>query len=150
MRAQRRANQYRLALEQLESRCCPTTVTTLTTIPIPGVMSGDTVTIHATLNSSDPGESGEGEPLIINTSGGTFTVSAYGQPTTFMFMAHADGESITAYIVGSDGTYRFPALSTAVDYEVYAQYRGHKSDTKAVSQFDDRSQVYLDLKIDTK
>ena len=38
---------------------------------------------------------------------------------------------------------------TAVDYEVYAQYKGHKSDTKSVSQFDDRSQVYIDLKIDT-
>ena len=51
------------------------------------------------------------------------------------------------YIVSSDGTYRFPALSTAVDYEVYAQYKGHKSDTKSVSQFDDRAQVYLDLKV---
>jgi hypothetical protein len=37
-----------------------------------------------------------------------------------------------------------------MDYEVYAQYNGHKSDTKSVSQFDDRSQVYIDLKIDTR
>ena len=54
------------------------------------------------------------------------------------------------YIVGPDGTYRFPALSTAVDYEIYAQYKGHKSETKSVSQFDDRSQVYVDLKVDTR
>jgi hypothetical protein len=52
--------------------------------------------------------------------------------------------------VGPDGTYRFPALSTAIDYEVYAQYQGHKSDTKSVSQFDDRSQVYVDLKVNTR
>ncbi|PYX46866.1 MAG: hypothetical protein DMG79_15280 [Acidobacteria bacterium] len=44
-------------------------------------------------------------------------------------------------------TVKTPALSTAVDYEVYAQYKGRKSDTKSVSQFDDRSQVNLNLKV---
>ncbi|HVI08674.1 MAG TPA: carboxypeptidase-like regulatory domain-containing protein [Candidatus Binatia bacterium] len=56
---------------------------------------------------------------------------------------------VKTYIVGHEGTYRFPGLST-VDYEVYAQYNGHKSDTKSVSQFDDRSQVYIDLRIDMR
>jgi hypothetical protein len=37
-----------------------------------------------------------------------------------------------------------------VDYEVYAQYNGHKSDTKSVSQFDDRSEVYIDLRIGSR
>lgn len=71
-------------------------------------------------------------------------------PDAVVYVTNTRTRAVKTYIVGSDGTYRFPALSTAVDYEVYAQYKGHKSDTKAVSQFDDRSQVYLDLKIDTK
>src|ERR1700722_5047360 len=58
--------------------------------------------------------------------------------------------AVKTYIVGPDGTYRFPALATAADYEIYAQYKGHKSETKSVSQFDDRSQVYVDLKVDTR
>jgi len=57
--------------------------------------------------------------------------------------------AVKTYIVGQEGTYRFPGLSTT-DYEVYAQYNGHKSDTKSVSQFDDRSQVYIDLRIDMR
>jgi hypothetical protein len=57
--------------------------------------------------------------------------------------------AVKTYIVGQEGTYRFPGLSTT-DYEVYAQYNGHKSDTKSVSQFDDRSQVYIDLRIDVR
>ncbi len=57
---------------------------------------------------------------------------------------------MNTYIVGQDGTYRFPALSPAFDYEVYAQLNGHKSDTKSVSQFDDRSEVYIVLKVDTR
>src|SRR5271170_3072246 len=64
-----------------------------------------------------------------------------------VYVTNTRTRAVKTYIVGPDGTYRFPALSNAVDYEVYAQYKGHKSDTKSVSQFDDRSQVYLDLKV---
>lgn len=66
-----------------------------------------------------------------------------------VYVTNTRTRAVKSYIVGADGTYRFPALSAAVDYEVYAQYKGHKSDTKSVTQFDERSQVYLDLKIDT-
>jgi hypothetical protein len=52
--------------------------------------------------------------------------------------------------VGPDGSYRFPALSTTVDYEIYAQYNGKSSDTKRISQFDDRKVLTVVLKIDTK
>ncbi len=71
-------------------------------------------------------------------------------PDAVVYLTNTRTRAIKTYIVGPDGGYRFPALSGAVDYEVYAQYKGKKSDTKAVSQFDDRSQVYLDLKVDTR
>src|ERR1700735_1497173 len=71
-------------------------------------------------------------------------------PDAIVYVTNTRNRTVKTYIVGPDGTYRFPALSTAVDYEVYAQYKGHKSETKSVSQFDDRSQVYLDLKIDVR
>jgi hypothetical protein len=67
-----------------------------------------------------------------------------------VYVTNTRTRAIKTYIVGPDGTYRFPALSTAVDYEIYAQYKGHKSESKSVSQFDDRSQVYVDLKVDTR
>ena len=65
-----------------------------------------------------------------------------------VYLTNTRTHAVKTYIVGQDGTYRFPGLST-VDYEVYAQLNGRKSDTKSVSQFDDRSQVYIDLKINT-
>ncbi|HET6179967.1 MAG TPA: carboxypeptidase-like regulatory domain-containing protein [Candidatus Sulfotelmatobacter sp.] len=70
-------------------------------------------------------------------------------PDAVVYLTNARNRAVKTYIVGQDGSYRFPALSAAVDYEIYAQYKGRKSDTKAVSQFDDRSQVNLNLKIDT-
>ncbi len=63
-----------------------------------------------------------------------------------VYLTNTRTHAVKTYIVGQEGTYRFPGLST-VDYEVYAQYNGRKSDTKSVSQFDDRPQVYIDLKI---
>lgn len=71
-------------------------------------------------------------------------------PDAIVYLTNTRTRAIKTYIVGPDGTYRFPALSTAIDYEIYAQFKGRRSDTKALSQFDDRSQVYMDLKIDTR
>jgi hypothetical protein len=68
-------------------------------------------------------------------------------PDAVVYLTNTRTRAVKTYIVGTDGTYRFPALSAAVDYEVYAQYKGRKSDAKSVSQFDDRSQVYLDLRV---
>jgi hypothetical protein len=67
-----------------------------------------------------------------------------------VYLTNTRTRAVKTNIVGPEGTYRFPALSSAIDYEVYAQFQGHKSDAKSVSQFDDRSQVYLDLKINTR
>jgi hypothetical protein len=58
--------------------------------------------------------------------------------------------AVKTYIVGPDGTYRFPALATNVDYEIYAQSNGKTSDTKRMSQFDDRKVVEILLRIDIR
>jgi len=71
-------------------------------------------------------------------------------PDAVVYVTNTRTRAVKTYIVGPDGTFRFPALSTAIDYEVYAQYKTHKSETKSVSQFDDRSQVYIDLKVDPR
>ena len=67
-----------------------------------------------------------------------------------VYLTNTHTRTVKTYIVGSDGAYRFPALQPTTDYEVYAQYNNRKSGTKTVSQFDDRAQVYISLKIDTK
>jgi Carboxypeptidase regulatory-like domain len=58
--------------------------------------------------------------------------------------------AVKTYIVGPDGIYRFPALATNVDYEIYAQSNGKNSDTKRMSQFDDRKVVDIVLRIDAR
>jgi hypothetical protein len=71
-------------------------------------------------------------------------------PNAVVYLTDTRTRAVKTYIVGTDGGYRFPALSPAVDYEVYAQLNGKKSDTKSVSQFDNRTAVNINLKIDTR
>jgi len=67
-----------------------------------------------------------------------------------VYLTNTHTRAVKTYIVGPDGTYRFPALQPTIDYEVYAQYNNRKSGTKTVSQFDDRAEVYISLKINAK
>jgi Carboxypeptidase regulatory-like domain len=65
-----------------------------------------------------------------------------------VYLSNTRTRAVKSFIVGQDGIYRFPALSPNIDYEVYAQHEGHKSDTKTVSQFDTRPSVNINLRID--
>ena len=67
-----------------------------------------------------------------------------------VYLSNTRSRAVKSYIVGPDGAYHFPELSPNVDYEVYAQYKGQKSDTKTLSQFDDRKQVTIVIRIDVK
>jgi hypothetical protein len=71
-------------------------------------------------------------------------------PDAVVYLSNTRTRAVKSYIIGADGAYHFPELSPNIDYEVYAQYKGQKSDTKTVSQFDDRKQVNIILRIDAK
>lgn len=71
-------------------------------------------------------------------------------PNAVVYLTNTRTRAVKTYIVSQDGSYRFPSLQPNIDYEVYAQHNGHKSDNKTVSQFDDRTQVSINLKIDSK
>ena len=57
---------------------------------------------------------------------------------------------IRSFITQDNGSYYFHELSTDVDYELRADYRGASSPTKALSSFDSRKQAILDLKLNKK
>jgi carboxypeptidase family protein len=67
-----------------------------------------------------------------------------------VYLTNTRTRAVKTYIAGKDGDYRFPGLTENTDYEMYAQYQGHKSETKSVSQFDSRPTVSVNLKIDMK
>ena len=56
---------------------------------------------------------------------------------------------LKTYITDSSGNYRFSGLSPNVDYELHAELKGRRSDTKTISSFDSRKEVTIHLRIDT-
>lgn len=66
--------------------------------------AGDTVTISATLSTSDPDENGEGEFLNVTTSTGFgTTLSIYFQPSTITLPPATAAGVVIASITGADG-----------------------------------------------
>ena len=55
--------------------------------------------------------------------------------------------AVRSYISGQDGMYHFNGLSQNVDYDVYAEFNGTKSDTKTLSGFDSRAKSTINLRI---
>ncbi|MGA9564108.1 MAG: carboxypeptidase-like regulatory domain-containing protein [Candidatus Korobacteraceae bacterium] len=68
-------------------------------------------------------------------------------PGAVVYLKNMKTLAVKSYFADKDGAYRFPQLALNTDYEVYAEIDGKKSDTKSISQFDDRFNPTINLKI---
>jgi len=57
---------------------------------------------------------------------------------------------IRSYITKADGNYFFHGLSTNVDYEIKADFKGNSSDKKTLSVYDSRKNPVINLKLEKK
>jgi hypothetical protein len=71
-------------------------------------------------------------------------------PKAIVYLKNTKNLAIKTYISEPDGTFRFSGLTPNIDYEVYAEHEGARSDTKTLSGFDSRKQVNVTLKIKGK
>jgi hypothetical protein len=72
------------------------------------------------------------------------------QQRAIVYLKNTKTLLIKTYITDSDGSYRFPALAVNVDYEIYAEHEGLRSDTKTLSSFDSRKLANITLKLHSK
>lgn len=71
------------------------------------------------------------------------------QPNAVVYLQDQKNLEVKTYITEADGHYRFGQLNSDVDYQLWAEYKGHKSKTRSISSFDSRKQFNFDLKIAT-
>jgi hypothetical protein len=69
-------------------------------------------------------------------------------PSAVVYLKNMKTLAVKSFFAQKDGSYRFPQLALNTDYEVYAEKDGKKSDTKTISQFDDRFAPTINLRID--
>ncbi len=71
------------------------------------------------------------------------------QANAVVYLQDQKSLEVRTYITEADGHYRFGQMSSDVDYQLWAEYKGHKSKTRSISSFDSKKQLNFDLKIDT-
>jgi hypothetical protein len=70
------------------------------------------------------------------------------QANAVVYLQDQKSMEVRTYITEADGRYRFGQLSSEVDYQLWAEYKGHKSKTRSISSFDSKKQFTFDLKIE--
>lgn len=69
-------------------------------------------------------------------------------PDAIVYLKNTKSLMVKTYIAAADGSYRFPALSPNVDYQVYAEHQGKRSNVRTLSSFDSHREARINLKID--
>jgi hypothetical protein len=67
------------------------------------------------------------------------------QNSAVVYLQDSKTNNIKSFISTQDGSYRFGQLSPDVDYQLWAEYKGKKSDKKAISSFNSKKQLTIDL-----
>ncbi len=67
-----------------------------------------------------------------------------------VFLKNTRTNAVRSYIADETGNYKFSGLDPNTDYELHAEKDGDKSSTHAISSFESRKEIVVNLKIDTK
>ena len=95
--------------------------------------------------AGDPGVADE--PPQLRTLQGTVTAGDQPASEAVVYLKNTRTLAVKTFIADKAGAYRFSSLSPNVDYEVYAEQNGKRSDTKTLSSFDSRKVAYINLHI---
>ena len=87
------------------------------------------------------------EPQTRTVTGQVMDKTEKPLPGAIVYLENTRTQQVKTYITDDGGNYRFSSLSPNADYQIRAEYQGHKSDTKTLSSFDSRNNVVLHLKI---
>lgn len=87
------------------------------------------------------------EPATRTLVGYVFDKADKPLPDAVVYIKNTKTLSVRTFIADGEAAYRFQALSPNVDYEVWAEYHGKKSDTKTLSSFDTRPNARINLKV---
>jgi hypothetical protein len=116
-----------------------------------GVLLLATSLAMAAESSGRPSASGTAEPQQSRSLNGVvMDKSDNPLPNAIVYLKNTKTLTVKTFIAGRDGSYRFPALSPNVDYEVHAEAKGKTSDTKTLSSFDSRPDTRINLHVDVR
>ena len=105
------------------------------------------VMVLAALAWAEPEKPNRGDQQLRNVSGQVMDRNDHPLENAIVYLQNSRTLAVKTFITDGTGAYRFHGLSPNTDYQIYAEYKGQKSDTKTVSAFDSRTNVTLHLRI---
>jgi hypothetical protein len=70
--------------------------------------------------------------------------------TAVVYLKNARTQDITTHLSEKDGQFRFSGLDLNADYQIHAEQEGWTSTSHSISNFDNRKEYVLTLKLDRK
>ncbi len=92
-------------------------------------------------------QSDKNQPATRTLVGFVFDRNEKPLPNAVVYLKNTKTLAIKTFIADGEASYRFHALSPNVDYEVWAEFQGKKSDMKTLSSFDTRPNSRINLKV---
>lgn len=68
-------------------------------------------------------------------------------PNGIVYLQNKKTNNVRTHISDSQGHYQFSGLNPNDDFEIYAEYKRHKSSRHSISSFESRRDIQLDLTI---
>ncbi len=87
------------------------------------------------------------EPQTKSVTGQVTDDAGQPVPNAIVYLKNMKTLSVKTFIAQKDGTYQFHGLLPNVDYDLYAESEGARSDNKTISQFDSKTNLTIHLKI---
>lgn len=82
---------------------------------------------------------------VRSVEGKVYGAQSTPQSSAVVYLQDSKTNNIKSFISTQDGSYRFGQLSPDVDYQLWAEYKGKKSDKKTISSFNSKKQFFIDL-----
>jgi hypothetical protein len=93
---------------------------------------------------------GKHEPELRTVRGTVVDKQETPVESAVVYLKNARTQDITTHISDKEGTFRFSGLDLNADYEIHAEHEGWTSAARSISNFDNRKEYVLTLKLDRK
>ena len=93
---------------------------------------------------------GKHEPELRTVRGTVVDKQETPVESAVVYLKNARTQDITTHISDKEGTFRFSGLDLNADYEIHAEHEGWTSHSRSISNFDNRKEYVLTLKLDRK
>ena len=93
---------------------------------------------------------GKHEPELRTVRGTVVDKQETPVESAVVYLKNARTQDITTHISDKEGTFRFSGLDLNADYEIHAEHEGWTSPSRSISNFDNRKEYVLTLKLDRK